>query len=46
MPRKFDPTEEDRVIYDEEDVVTEMYFITDGVVCIGFSLIMNGYYKE
>ena len=42
MPRKFEPTEEDKVIYDEEEEVPEMYFITEGVVGIGFSLIANG----
>jgi len=42
MPRKFEPTEEDKVIYDEEEEVPEMYFITEGVVGIGFSLVANG----
>jgi hypothetical protein len=42
MPRKFEPNEEDKVIYDEEEEVPEMYFITEGVVGIGFSLIANG----
>ena len=46
MPRRFDPIEEDRVIYDEEDEVTEMYFITEGCVCVGFSLVANGYYQD
>ena len=27
MPRKFEPTEEDKMIYDEEEEVPEMYFI-------------------
>ena len=42
MPRKFEPTEEDQIIYDEEDEVLEMYFVTEGVVGIGFNLIANG----
>lgn len=43
MPRKFEATEEDQIIYDEEEEVPEMYFITEGVVGIGFSLVANGY---
>ena len=31
-PRKFDCTEEDKLIYDEEDEVSEMYFIQEGTV--------------
>lgn len=42
MPRKFEPTEEDKIIYDEEDEVSEMYFILEGTVAIGYSLIANG----
>jgi len=42
MPRKFEPTEEDRIIYDEEEEVLEMYFFTEGVIGVGFSLIANG----
>jgi len=42
MPRKFEPTEEDKVIYDEEDEVPEMYFMTEGIIGIGFSLVANG----
>lgn len=42
MPRKFDVSEEDRVIYDEEDEVPEMYFIIEGSIGIGYSLIANG----
>ena len=43
MPRQFQSIEEDHIIYDEEDEVPEMYFITEGVVGIGFSLVANGY---
>ena len=38
MPRKFEPTEEDEIIYEEEDDVPEMYFIIDGVVGVGYGL--------
>lgn len=37
VPRRFLPTEEDRVIYEEFQEVHEMYFITDGFIGIGFS---------
>ena len=47
MPRKFEcQHEEDKIIYDEEEEVPEMYFITEGIVGIGFSLISNGYIKD
>tara|TARA_B110000285_G_C15084104_1_gene595175 strand:- start:18 stop:278 length:261 start_codon:yes stop_codon:yes gene_type:complete len=42
MPRKFEPTPEDKIIYDEEEEVLEMYFVTEGIIGIGFSLIANG----
>lgn len=42
MPRRFEPTEEDKIIYDEEDEVSEMYFILEGTIAIGYSLIANG----
>lgn len=42
MPRKFEPTEEDKIIYDEEEDVTELYFFTEGFVGIGFTLVANG----
>ena len=42
MPRKFEPTEEDRIIYDEEEEVAEMYFIKEGTIEIAFSFIGNG----
>jgi len=42
MPRKFESTDEDKIIYNEEDEITEMYFITEGIVGIGFSLVQNG----
>lgn len=42
LPRKFDDTDEDRIIYDEEEEVLEMYFITEGVIGVGFTLVANG----
>jgi hypothetical protein len=42
MPWRFEPTDDDRIIYDEEDEVPEMYFILEGIVGIGYSLIANG----
>jgi len=42
MPRRFEPTEEDKIIYDEEDEVPEMYFVIDGFVGIGYSMVANG----
>lgn len=43
MPRKFDPIGDDKIIYDEEEEVLEMYFVTEGIIGIGFSLIANGF---
>jgi len=43
MPRKFEPTDDDKIIYDEEEEVPEMYFVTEGVIGIAFSLIANGF---
>lgn len=31
-PRRFETSEEERLIYDEEDEVSEMYFIQEGTV--------------
>jgi hypothetical protein len=42
MPRKFEPTDEDRIIYDEEDEVTEMYFILEGNVGVGYNMLGVG----
>lgn len=42
MPRRFEPTKEDQIIYDEEDDVPEMYFIMTGIVSIGFCLTSSG----
>jgi hypothetical protein len=47
MPRKFDYTcDEDRIIYDEEEEVSEMYFMQEGEIGVGFSLISNGILKQ
>ena len=43
MPRIFEANEEDQLIYDEEEEVPEMYFMTEGTVGIGFNLVANGY---
>ena len=42
LPRTFAPEGDDRIIYDEEDDVTEMYFVTDGVIAVCYSLVANG----
>jgi uncharacterized protein YtpQ (UPF0354 family) len=43
MPRKFDPlSDEDKIIYDEEEEAKEMYFMLDGLIGVAFSLISNG----
>lgn len=46
MPRQFELTEEDCLIYDEEEEVSEMYFFTEGTLGIGFSLVANGISKD
>ena len=38
-PRKYDTSEEERLILDEEDEVSEMYFVQEGIVGIGFYLM-------
>lgn len=37
MPRKFNDIGEDRIIYEEEQEVAEMYFIVKGFVGIGYN---------
>ena len=39
MPRKFEDNSDDRVIYDEEEDVLEMYFFTEGVIGVGYTLV-------
>lgn len=43
MPRNFTINDEDKIIYDEEEEVPEMYFIIEGNIAIAFSLIANGF---
>jgi len=43
MPRHFEPSEADKLIYDEEEPVPEMYFVNEGTIGVGFSLIIKGY---
>jgi hypothetical protein len=42
MPRKFENTDEDRIIYDEEDEVKEMYLILEGTVGVGYNMLGIG----
>lgn len=44
-PRKFDANEDDKLIYDEEDEVSEMYFIIEGTVGIGYYIFSQGLSK-
>jgi hypothetical protein len=41
-PQKFDNIDEDKLILDEEHEVTDMYFIQQGVVGIGYYLMTQG----
>lgn len=44
MPRQFSSNDiDDKVIYDEEEDVLEMYFVTEGMIGVAFSLIANGF---
>ncbi len=38
MPRKFEANEIDKVIYDEEDEVPELYFILEGLIGVAYTL--------
>ena len=43
MPRNFNPADpDDKVIYDEESEVPEMYFCLEGKVAIGYSIFGRG----
>lgn len=46
MPRRFDTSDEDWIIYDEEDEVPEMYFVLSGSIGIGYSLVSGGLSKK
>lgn len=39
-PAKFDSTDDDKLILDEEDEVTDMYFILEGEIKVGFYLLI------
>ncbi len=42
IPVKFDVTPEDRLILDEEDEVSDMYFIMEGKIGIGYYIMAQG----
>ena len=42
MPRIFDPHDDDKIIYEENQEVSELFFIQEGFIGIGFSLIAGG----
>lgn len=42
MPRRFLYTDDDKIIYDEDQEVDEMYFILDGFVGIGYTMACSG----
>mmetsp|Transcript_38894 Transcript_38894/g.28764 ORF Transcript_38894/g.28764 Transcript_38894/m.28764 type:complete len:355 (+) Transcript_38894:589-1653(+) len=42
MPRYFSTSEPDLFIYEEEDEVPEMYFVLNGSIGIGYSIIARG----
>jgi hypothetical protein len=48
MPRRFSPNDVDKIICDEEDDVSELYFITEGIIGVGFRLLSgnHGFTKD
>lgn len=42
QPRIFQPYDDDKIIYDENQEVAELYFIQEGFIGIGFSLVSHG----
>lgn len=42
LPRQFLANDEDRIIFDENQEVAELYFIQEGFIGIGFSLLTSG----
>lgn len=46
QPAKFDLNEHDKLILDEENEVSEMYFIQEGSVGIGYYLMTQGLSKK
>ena len=45
-PAKFENTQHDQLILDEENEVTDMYFIQEGVVGIGYYMMSQGLSKK
>ena len=45
-PRKYDTSDEEKLILDEEDEVREMYLLEAGIVGIGFYLFTQGLSKK
>ncbi len=45
-PRRFDSNDDEKVIYDEEDDVSEMYLIDEGQVSIGYYMFSQGLSKR
>jgi hypothetical protein len=45
-PRKYSPIDTEKVILDEEQEVTEMLFIQQGIIGIGFYHMMQGLTKK
>ena len=45
-PAKFDASDDDMLILDEEDEVTDMYFILEGEIKVGFYLMTQGLSKK
>ena len=43
LPRSFTATDDDKIIYDENQEISELYFILEGFIGIGFSLVNTGY---
>lgn len=39
LPRHFSLVDDDKVIYDENQEISELYFILDGFIGIGFTLV-------
>ena len=42
----FAHSDDDKIIYSEEEDVPEMYFVMEGIVGVGFSLVADGYVND
>ena len=42
LPRRFQDNIYDHIIYDEDQEVDEMYFIQEGFIGIGYTLVSSG----